>query len=63
MPDLFFAAMDRFFDDMEADELRAEARLERQRMHGHWCETCHGFTQPGSPCAPEEDEDEESGDA
>ena len=23
---------------------------------GHWCETCHGITTGGSPCAPDEPE-------
>jgi cytochrome c5 len=49
---------------MEEAELRAEARQERRenaRYH-HWCDVCHGHTGPGSPCAPEEPEPEESND-
>lgn len=51
------------FDD---DDLRREAineRRERARLH-HWCDTCHGFTGPNSPCydgpedEPEAEEDE-----
>jgi cytochrome c5 len=52
------------WDDIEEDELRAEARQQRRenaRYH-HWCDVCHGHTGPGSPCAPEEPEPEESND-
>lgn len=29
----------------------------------HWCETCHGHTGPGSPCAEDEPEHERDPDA
>jgi hypothetical protein len=53
--------MSRFADDFDDrdsdyDELRAEAMAERRARRGHWCETCHGHTGPGSPCAPDEPE-------
>lgn len=42
-------------------DLVAEAREERRRnaQLWHWCDLCHGHTGPGSPCAPEEDEQEQ----
>ena len=48
------------YEDPEASELRAEARAERRRMRPHWCRDCLGHTGPGSPCAPD-DEDDDSG--
>jgi cytochrome c5 len=46
------------YEDAEAADLRAEARAERRRNAYHWCDVCHGHTGPGSPCAPDEPEDE-----
>ena len=48
--------------DYEDDDLRAEALAERRRTAYHWCSVCHGHTGPGSPCAPdvEEEPEEES---
>lgn len=54
------------FQVHEVDEdLRRESIDEprgRTRMY-HWCETCHGHTGPGSPCAiddePEPEDDSE----
>lgn len=48
--------MDDDYEDPEAADLRAEDRAERGR-YAHWCDVCHGHTGPGSPCAPEQPED------
>ncbi|MBL0390576.1 hypothetical protein JJ685_05410 [Ramlibacter monticola] len=45
---------------MDAAELRAEDRAERRRLRGHWCRDCLGHTGPGSPCAPESEEETEA---
>jgi hypothetical protein len=53
-------------DDIPYDVLE-EMHDERQarRRANHWCDLCHGFTGPDSPCydgpdpEPEEDEDAE----
>lgn len=42
------------------DELRAETLAARRRDRSHWCETCHGKTGPGSPCAEEPENEEPS---
>jgi hypothetical protein len=49
------------FDDITADEERAEAAAERRRLRPHWCRDCLGRVGPGSPCyeEPEEQENEE----
>jgi hypothetical protein len=47
------------WDDIDMDEMRAEARMERARLRPHWCSLCHGHTGAGSPCAPEPEEDED----
>lgn len=50
--------MSRRRDDIEDDDLRAEESAERGRA-SHWCEACHGNTGAGSPCAPDDDEQED----
>lgn len=49
------------YEDAEAAELRADDRAARARAArwNHLCETCLGNLGPGSPCAPEEDEQQE----
>lgn len=43
--------------DEVPDDVRREAQAQRRRRLPHWCEDCHGHTQPGSPChEPAEDE-------
>jgi hypothetical protein len=37
-------------DDIERDELRAEAAAERRRLRPHFCMECLGHTGPNSPC-------------
>ena len=48
------------WSDIDMDELRAEDEAERRRLRPHWCSECHGFTGPGSPCRPDEDDDEQT---
>jgi glutathione S-transferase len=53
------------YDDEYADlDLLAEDREARRRRArwNHWCDVCHGHLGPGSPCAPEEDEPEQTDD-
>jgi hypothetical protein len=42
-------------------DLRAEAMQEsRERARlNHWCSECHGHTGPGSPCAVDEEPQED----
>jgi hypothetical protein len=47
------------YEDAEAADLRAEAAAQRRRNAHHFCDVCHGFTGPGSPCAPDEPEEDE----
>lgn len=55
---LFYA-----YDDVDEDA-RQDAISERRRAArwNHWCDICHGHLGPGSPCAPEEPEDNEERD-
>lgn len=52
----------RYDEDTPSDVLE-EMHDERQRRArlNHWCETCHGHTGPGSPCAPDEEPADEAG--
>jgi hypothetical protein len=52
------------YSDSDMDvmsELRAEDAADRRRRARlwHWCATCHGHTGPGSPCAPDDEPDEQ----
>lgn len=49
-------------DDIDTDMLEERA-IERKRLARlrNWCDDCHGFTGPGSPChEPEESADGET---
>lgn len=41
-------------------ELYREAQAQRRRYLPHWCPECRGFTQPGSPCYEEPEQEQES---
>lgn len=47
------------YDYDDTYEMRVQAAAERRRLRPHWCPECRGFTQKGSPCYEEPQEERE----